>query len=175
MIRGFTLIETLVAITLLTVSVVAPIGLAEQSLQSAYYARDQITASYLAQDAIEAIRGIRDGNILKIASGQSGVGVLDGIDTSGQPFTVDDSQQIPGAVRSCSSGTCASLQTNGQFYGYNASWANTPFVRTLQATLTSANEVHLVVTITWKTGSYQTRSFTLSEDLYRWVNDGSAS
>src|SRR3989338_11299272 len=40
--RGFTLIETMVAIALLTISIVAPMSLTTQSLASAYYARDQI-------------------------------------------------------------------------------------------------------------------------------------
>ncbi len=173
MIRGFTLIESLVAITLLTVSIVGPMALAEQSLTSAYYARDQITASYLAQDGIEAIRELRDSNILKIAEGQSGVTVMQGIDTSGSPFTVDDSQAIPAAVNACP-GTCPVLRTDGEFYGYNGTWQPTSFVRTITATYTATDEVHLTVTISWQTGSYQTRTFTVSEDMYRWVNDGSA-
>ena len=65
---GFTLIETLVAISLLSVSIVAPMALASQSLAAAYYARDQITAYHLAQEAIEAMRSIRDRQILKLPS-----------------------------------------------------------------------------------------------------------
>ena len=48
-IRGFTLIETLVAISLLMVAIVAPMSLTARSLATAYYARDQITAFHLAQ------------------------------------------------------------------------------------------------------------------------------
>ena len=50
--KGFTLIETLVAVSLLTVAIVAPMTLTARSLSAAYYARDQITAFHLAQEAI---------------------------------------------------------------------------------------------------------------------------
>ena len=65
--RGMTLIETLVAISILAVAIVAPMTLTMQSLSSAYYARDQVVASNLAQEAIESVRAVRDGNILRIA------------------------------------------------------------------------------------------------------------
>src|SRR3989344_5745503 len=62
--RGFTLIETLVAVTLLSVAITAPMSLTTRSLAAAYYARDQITAFHLAQEAIESVRHARDHNIL---------------------------------------------------------------------------------------------------------------
>ena len=66
---GFTLLETLVAITLLTIAIVAPMSLTTQALGSAYYARDQITASYLAQEGLEAVRSVRDANIISNSLG----------------------------------------------------------------------------------------------------------
>ncbi len=61
---GFTLVETLVAITILLLAIGGPMFAVSQSLKSSYYARDQITAFYLAQDAIEYIRNLRDENAL---------------------------------------------------------------------------------------------------------------
>jgi type II secretory pathway pseudopilin PulG len=61
--RAFTLVETLVAISILMLAVTGPLFYASESLKAAIYAKDQITAFYLAQDAFEQIRGIRDGNI----------------------------------------------------------------------------------------------------------------
>lgn len=61
--RAFTLVETLVAISILMMSVTGPLYYASESLKAAVYARDQITAFYLAQDAFEQIRKIRDDNL----------------------------------------------------------------------------------------------------------------
>jgi len=44
--KGFTLVETLVAITVLMLSIAAPLTIAATALFSAYYARDEITASF---------------------------------------------------------------------------------------------------------------------------------
>jgi prepilin-type N-terminal cleavage/methylation domain-containing protein len=58
--KGFTLIETMIAVFLLTIAFVGLINLNAQSLFSARYARNQITANYLAQEAIDYIRNDRD-------------------------------------------------------------------------------------------------------------------
>ena len=63
-IKGFTLLEALVAISILMVAVVAPITIAQKGLSSASYSKNQMIASYLAQDAIEYIKNKRDINII---------------------------------------------------------------------------------------------------------------
>ena len=191
--HGFTLIETLVAISLLTIAIVAPMSLTAQSLASAYYARDQITAFYLAQEAIEAIRSVRDGNILKVSQGDT-VDLLDTIPAvNGDPFTVDTRNN---AMALCdSTNGCPPLQTDGTFYGYfnnppqnpppqGSGWSNTNFTRTVTACFmqadgtcngTASDEVKIVVHVDWITGGFKTRTFQISDNLYRWVNDGSGA
>ncbi len=61
---GFTLVETLVAITVLLLSIAAPLSIAANALFAAYYARDQITAYYLAEEAIEYAKNARDTTFL---------------------------------------------------------------------------------------------------------------
>lgn len=58
--KGFTMVETLVAITILITATIAPMTIAARGLQSAFYAREHMTAVYLAQEAIENIRSRRD-------------------------------------------------------------------------------------------------------------------
>jgi type II secretory pathway pseudopilin PulG len=58
--KGFTLLEALVAVSILMVAVVAPMTVAQKGLSSANYSKSQMIASYLAQDAIEYIKNVRD-------------------------------------------------------------------------------------------------------------------
>lgn len=58
--KGFTLIETFIAISILMIVIVGPLTISQRSLASAKYARDRISAYYLAEDAIEYIRHLRD-------------------------------------------------------------------------------------------------------------------
>jgi type II secretory pathway pseudopilin PulG len=171
-----TLIETLVAITILTVAIVAPMSLTMQSLSAAYYARDQIAAFNLGQEAIESVRSIRDGNILRIAYDQPHA---DCTPTTllctipiGTAFTIDTRNN---AISTCS-GTCPYLQTDGDLYGYQSGWASTKYRRTVEAEYVEGtqDEIRVTVTVEWTTGGLnQVRSFTIYENLYRWVNDGS--
>ena len=57
---GLTMVETLVAISILTIAVIGPLGIIAQALHTSYYTRDQMTAYYLAQEAIEYVRNLRD-------------------------------------------------------------------------------------------------------------------
>lgn len=65
---GFSLIETLVAISILVVAIVGPMTIAARGLQSAYHSRDQLTATLLAQEGIEIVRAKRDGYALAAAA-----------------------------------------------------------------------------------------------------------
>src|SRR5690349_21682289 len=58
--KGFTLVETLIAISILMIAIASPINLAQKALSSAVLSRDQMTASFLAQDGLEAIKNLRD-------------------------------------------------------------------------------------------------------------------
>lgn len=204
--RGFTLIETMVAIALLMVALIPPMSLAAQSLTTAYFARDQITAFYLAQEGVEIVRSVRDANIIALAKGQTITDVFCtpsncipyGTTASNAPvFTVDALQTTSNALDTCAqigSGQyqCPYLQTNGSVYGYspgcepngsNATWSvtdcgtldgwtDTTFTRTVKAYLLNAtdpDEMRVSVTVTWSEGSLN-QSFTINEDLYRWVN-----
>lgn len=185
---GFTLIETMVAITILTMAVVAPMSLASQSLSSAYYARDQVTAFHLAQEGIEAVRAARDSKILNNAQSATPLDLLAGIPT-GVPFAVDTRDN---RMTQCTTGTCPYMRTDGTFYAYGpvgttniyqtTLWNPTRFRRTITAeyiahTIPSAtprDEIKITVKVEWRTGRFGNRSVTITENLYRWVQDGSA-
>ncbi len=62
---GFTLIESLVAISILVGAVVGPLTLISRSIFSVRDAKDKLIAANLAQEGIEIIRGFRDSNVLR--------------------------------------------------------------------------------------------------------------
>ena len=63
--QGFTLVETLVAIAVLLLIIIGPITAAQKGIQQAYYANEQLSAVFLAQEAIESIRQRGDDRALK--------------------------------------------------------------------------------------------------------------
>lgn len=52
---GFTLIETFVAIVVLTIAVLGPMTLLSRALQDSRYIRDEIIATFLAQEGVEQV------------------------------------------------------------------------------------------------------------------------
>jgi Tfp pilus assembly protein PilV len=54
--KGFTIVETLVAVTILMISIAGPLTVANKGLLAAINAKDQMIASYLAQDAMEYVK-----------------------------------------------------------------------------------------------------------------------
>lgn len=62
--KAFTLVETLVAVTIVLLAVTGPFQLVKSSLMASYTARDQMIASALAEEGFEYIRSVRDANYL---------------------------------------------------------------------------------------------------------------
>lgn len=176
-----TLIETLVAISILAVAIIAPMSLTMQSLSSAYYARDQVVAFNLAQEAIESLRSVRDGNILRIALNQpesscDPTNLLCGIpiDTD---FMIDTRNNEITTCEADGDASCDPLQTDPAqtLYGYESGWNDTPFTRIVRAEFVDADhdEIRVTVTITREGGVHGFPPVILHENLYRWVEDGS--
>ena len=167
---GFTLIETLVALAILLVSIAGPLTIASKGLQSSIYARDQITAFYLEQDAIEYIRSKRDGNTLSLAANWlSGFGI-NGVapDCTRDIKCVVDVKND--TISECPAGGCLPLRYNEStgFYGYSGADSVSRFTREVQiVSVNPPDEVTIVVSIYWQTGVF-VRSFTVKENIFNW-------
>ncbi len=60
--RGFTLLETFVAITILVIAVIGPLSLMIRGITDGNYAKNEITAFYIAQEGLELVINKRDAN-----------------------------------------------------------------------------------------------------------------
>lgn len=159
---GFTLIETLVAISVLLLSILGPISFAAQGIQNTYYARDQIVAFYMAQEGIELIRAQRDNNAL------AGVGSwLQGIDGGTGCETANGcgiEAQNPTTFVPCgvspyepcrlyydSSGLTTPATQRGVYVLSGSGGIATTFVRRIQIQQVSTQEYDVISTVSWTT------------------------
>ncbi|MDB5254035.1 MAG: seg [Parcubacteria group bacterium] len=174
---GFTLVETLVAISVLLLSVTGAFSAARNGIISATYSKDQVIAFYLAAEAVEEIRNIRDTNGLN----PSHPGWLTGIAAQasdpcyfGKVCTIDivntDVNGNP-TIATCSggSGTCPVLKLDPTygFYGYSAGWKDTIFNREIKLKQINADEVSILVSVIWKKGVVN-RTFNIRENIFNW-------
>jgi len=62
---GFTLVETLLAVAILSMAVIAPLSIVSRGLSAATTGKDRFIATALAREAVEYIRNARDTDRLK--------------------------------------------------------------------------------------------------------------
>lgn len=171
---GFTLIETLVAITIMTLAVLAPFQAVERVTSESRLAEDQLIASSLAQEGLEYVRFVRGNNYLAHPSDFASANhQLDGMNGSGGPncrtpntCTID----AEAAALAACSGTCPALtmDTANGFYTQHAAtggYTTTLYTRTLTLTQFAGYE-QATITITWTDHGAQT--MTISENFYDW-------
>lgn len=173
--KGFTLVETLVAITILVLAFTAPLGIVAQALRSSYFSRDQITSFYLAQEALEYVRNIRDNNSLTNLSDASQWLNNLTICSTTDGCKLDVLAVSPTQPLTACTGTCPNLNLNTAtgIYSY-ASGNVSNFKRTVYITnlaggqpIPGDKEVIVKCVITWNTGSLK-KTYTLTENLSNW-------
>jgi Tfp pilus assembly protein PilV len=164
--RGFTLIETLIAIFILTLTVGGLLTLAANGYFSVRYARNQITADSLVQESLEYVRNSRDSAAQSGVDWQTWVGQFSAngcMSSTGcivDPYTTNGNN-----VRACGN-TCdySTLYPDSGFYGYTSSsypsalGSTTPpqtstFVRTITMHLVGANQLVVVSSVQWLNGT----------------------
>lgn len=173
---GFTLVETIMAIFILSITLAGLISLAAGGFYSVRYARNQIAADALLQESLEYVRNSRDTAVQHGTTWLNWLTTLN-VDTGGSaagaPLTqgcyssngcMVDPYNEGAKIIGCS-GTCQTLwyyQDLG-FYGYNnhsypfpssvQSYA-TSYVRKVTAVVSSdSNQITVTATITWLNGA----------------------
>lgn len=175
--KGFTLIESMIAITVLLVAVVAPMSLAYEGVRAAKLAQDEIVAFYLAQEGIEVVRNMRDENKLignTQLSGDLGACIVDPNISSDVGCYIDATLVSGGnfAVSSCPAGGCPNIRKDDEKYTYRttSSFETTKYNREIRTWYTASpltKEAKVEVIITWPFLD-GTRTYTLRESLLDW-------
>ncbi|MBX4195657.1 prepilin-type N-terminal cleavage/methylation domain-containing protein [Candidatus Parcubacteria bacterium] len=168
--KGFTLVESLIAISILVLAVTGAFAAAQNGISSAIFSKDQIVAFYLAQEGVEIVRNRRDQNGLTGANWLSGIANAGDPCNNGKKCKVDSLDQV-NTISTCPQGqpSCPVLKqdpVNG-FFGYDSSWPDTTFKREVEITSINANEVSITVTVTWSKGLVN-RSFRARENIFNW-------
>ena len=180
--QGFTFVETLVAITVLLVAIVAPMSLAQDGIVAARLAQDQIVAFYLGQEGIEVVKNLRDNNRLINAAG----GQLSGAELSNctvsdpesaEEGCIVDASQAPGGqfyTERCSGG-CEPIRLRDatpRMYLYSTTGSvATKYTREVKVWNPTAdiNEAVVEVTVSWLFGkSGLIKTYKVRDYLYNW-------
>lgn len=180
---GFTLVETMVAVVILTLAIVSLLGLTSKSLFSARYAGNEMIANYLLQESVDYIRNQRD-SIAFLGDDWQGFLNKFGYATGGACFTSDgcyfDINKSSLNINYCNTtptlGTtlrCPFLKydegaTGGSFYNYSVG-LNSNFKRKISLSLNPAqDELYVVVTVEWLNGTL-VRKRSLSASVLNWI------
>ena len=175
---GFTLVETLVAISILTIVIVGPFQIIQGVLQSSYNARDQLIATSLAQEALEYVRQVRDSNFLyNLNNGGAGRTWLYGFDgtMSSTNCGVDGSVVAcvvdPAllTITLCSGTDCSALplKMSAKNVYTQSAGGTTPFTRSVQFIPISSHEMLVKVTVSWS--NHGAQSVVLTENIQDWL------
>ncbi len=194
---GFTLVETLIAISIFTVAIVGLMSVLASGISDTNYAKKKLIAQYLNQEGIEYIRNMRDSYVLYDGtSAQNGWNLFkDKLLVTGscaQPnnkgcyfndSTLDynnPNQPITNLTIIGCDATCPKLSYDKNLkkyymqydpdtgYSFNATVIDSGFIRKIQATQISPDEIKVSSTVYWSQGS-GSFSVSFSENLFNWV------
>ena len=150
---GFTLLEVLISLTIITVGVVGVFALVQQTVSLLPISEQRLTASYLAQEGVEIVRNLRDANIVKGQVwnlGLTGCGAGCEADYLSSSLTAWNSRY---------------LLDNNYFYSYVA---GNPTIYKRKITIAStANVLKITIEVSWQERT-RPHSVKAREDIYNW-------
>jgi len=187
--QGITLVECIVAVAILAFAVAGPMTLASASLRASRDARNELIATHLAEEGIEAIHSIRDNNSADdntIDHNKWTQNLLNKCDNGCVIDITDHAANVwaNSALVQCPGGDCTSVekiyenkasglyrQGNGAFS--LASWDLTPFKRNMKVTgidsmSNPSRQIHVVSTVTYAGYGGKLRTVSIGDDLYNW-------
>ncbi|HUC88649.1 MAG TPA: prepilin-type N-terminal cleavage/methylation domain-containing protein [Candidatus Paceibacterota bacterium] len=193
---GFTLIETMIAVFILTIALTSLLNLNASSIFTSRYAKNEIIANYLLQEPIDYIRNDRDTTVFQQGSANTTTAWTNNFETKYSNCIVNFSSSSGGCyfepadgpsavIQSCpvdnitgfGNLTCPRLNyddsaSHNDFYTYKTtdnSGKSLPSSNFKRQVLVQANgdEFDVKVTVEWLNGNL-TRSRSLQTTLMKW-------
>lgn len=163
--KGYSLVETLVAVSILLLSIVGPMTIAAKGIQTGIFVSDQTTAIFLAQEQIESVMAIRNQEALKnIGSNNvwdwtTGGAMASCFAANGCSITWNNDGDPYYTVSACNNGggNCVLyLDTNADRTRFSVSTGGTQtkFTRVLQLQRIGTREVVASSTVTWNSNLF---------------------
>ncbi len=174
--KGFTLVEALLAITILMISVVAPLNLASQGLIATDIAQRKIIAFYLAQDTLEWTINKKVDNKLEDNNMVDGLGAclitgpndygcsIDTLGTGVVKCASLDCTSRGQLYKNSSTGTYRPDSNNGIFSGYTRFVKITP----IRGTAPDYLEVKVESIVNWVSATGKNQTHNLFTNLSKW-------
>lgn len=178
--KGFTLIEALVAIFILSVSITSLLTVVTQSVFNSIYIKNKAVAISLAQEGVELVRNIQDSALLETEYPTFNAFIVDNLrDCS--PFSISGVslctiEPVSLNINSCAnSGSdilalCSPLYLSEDgYFNYNTNGELTPFTRSIKVVNTGTKSGLVTVDVSWMQGNFL-RKVSYKMDLFLWIN-----
>lgn len=169
--KGFTLVEVLVAVFVISIALGGAFTAAQISLRYSIASQNRVVAFYLAQEGFELIKNVRDGNFQENLNYW-----LEYIDVcedetcriSAFPYLNDTWRTIGPCTPG--SGDCLLRMSDDGRIWHTTSLSVTPFERYFTIEKTIDDEIRVDMTIAWTQGSND-YTFETTEYISNWRGD----
>ncbi len=187
LVSGFTLVETMVAVFILSLTIISLMTVVANSLFASRYSRDEITVNYLLQEAVDYVRNDRDSYILLSdapidETWQKFINKYAECSVINQGCTIDvfESMRDPytSYIKKCDNvsepedTTCRAFSykpnSDGSYYNYNSD-EDIGYKRKIEfiTSETLPNEIIVKATVYWLNGD-ALKSRSLQTSLLKW-------
>jgi type II secretory pathway pseudopilin PulG len=193
---GFTLVETLVAISIFTGAILSLLTFSGGSIGDTTYSKNKLVATFLAQEGLEYVKNLRDTYVLfesdgwtafrlKVAPCDNNNGCY--LDASTVSYAIPSQQAMKNLTITTCSGTCPKMYYDNSNnititkYNYNPAGQQTNFIRKIEVknlnyqgagnpgnSIEENKEIIIISSVYWTKGN-QTYSVTFSNYLKNWA------
>jgi len=177
--NGFTLIEMLITIAVVTIGITGAFIAVQQGISAIDFAKARFTAALLAQEGVEIVKNIRDTNLLEYNYVSTSTPWNEGLSPSPgpavdfevqytDPKSLDPILSKPACSPNCDFNGLRFLKKSEHgFYNYS-SGEDTRFKRKVHIENTSSDQMDVKIIVYWTRREGGHHELTLRQYLYHW-------